>query len=90
MWNGIRGTSPALVNRRQVAAVRVFGRVCRDARGRYDGIRKELAAGVNPNKIEFQTADGDTLAASVPATGTRVLKYLQARMPYGLFVPDVA
>jgi hypothetical protein len=30
-----------------------------------------------------------TLAISVPAGETRVLKYFQERMPYGLFVPDV-
>jgi hypothetical protein len=29
------------------------------------------------------------LAISVPASETRVLKYFQERMPYGLFVPDV-
>jgi hypothetical protein len=29
------------------------------------------------------------LAISVPAGETRVLKYFQERMPYGLFVPDV-
>ena len=39
--------------------------------------------------IEFRMADGETLAISVPAGGTRVLKHFQARMPYGLFVPDV-
>ena len=39
--------------------------------------------------VEFETADGDSLAISVPAGETRVLKHFQARMPYGLFVPDV-
>jgi hypothetical protein len=40
--------------------------------------------------VEFKTADGEALAISVPAGGeTRVLKYFQERMPYGLFVPDV-
>ena len=38
--------------------------------------------------VEFQSADGDTLAISVPATETRVLKNFQKRMPFGLFVPD--
>ena len=33
-------------------------------------------------------ADGESLAISVPASETRVLKHFQARMPYGLFVPD--
>jgi hypothetical protein len=40
--------------------------------------------------IEFRTADGDSLAISVPAGETRVLKHFQARMPYGLVVPEVA
>jgi hypothetical protein len=39
--------------------------------------------------IEFKTAAGEALAVSVPAGETRVLKYFQERMPYGLFVPDV-
>jgi hypothetical protein len=38
--------------------------------------------------VEFETADGDSLAISVPAGETRVLKHFQARMPFGLFVPD--
>jgi hypothetical protein len=40
--------------------------------------------------IEFRMADGESLAISVPASETRVLKHFQARMPFGLFVPDVA
>ncbi len=39
--------------------------------------------------IEFKMAAGEALAISVPAGETRVLKYFQERMPYGLFVPDV-
>jgi hypothetical protein len=38
--------------------------------------------------IEFRMADGESLAISVPASETRVLKHFQARMPYGLVVPD--
>jgi hypothetical protein len=38
--------------------------------------------------VEFETADGDSLAISVPAGEIRVLKHFQARMPFGLFVPD--
>jgi hypothetical protein len=34
-------------------------------------------------------ADGESLAISVPAGETRVLKYFQEPTPYGLFVPDV-
>ena len=40
--------------------------------------------------IEFRMADGESLAINVPAGETRVLKHFQARMPYGLVVPDVA
>ena len=39
--------------------------------------------------IEFRMADGESLAISVPAGETRVLKHFQARVPYGLVVPDV-
>jgi hypothetical protein len=38
--------------------------------------------------VEFETADGDSLAISVPASKSRVLKHFQARMPFGLFAPD--
>jgi hypothetical protein len=38
--------------------------------------------------VEFRTADGEALAISGPAGETRVLKYFQERMPYGLFVPE--
>jgi len=38
--------------------------------------------------VEFKMADGEALAISVPASETRVLRHFQARMPYGLFVPD--
>ena len=31
----------------------------------------------------------EVLQISVPAGETRVLKYFQERMPYGLFVPDI-
>ena len=40
--------------------------------------------------VEFMTADGEALAISVPVGETSVLKHFQERMPYGLFVPDVA
>ena len=39
--------------------------------------------------VEFRTAVGEALAIGVPASGMRVLKHFQERMPYGLFVPDV-
>jgi hypothetical protein len=39
--------------------------------------------------VEFRIANGEALAISVPAGETRVLKYFQERVPYGLFVPDV-
>ena len=37
--------------------------------------------------VEFRTAKGEVLAISVPRGETAVLRYFQARMPYGLFVP---
>src|SRR5262249_59066133 len=40
--------------------------------------------------IEFETADGQTLAISMPHGEWAVLKYFQERMPYGLFVPDIS
>ena len=40
--------------------------------------------------VEFKTADGEALAINVPVGETRVLKYFQKRMPYGLFVPEVS
>jgi hypothetical protein len=39
--------------------------------------------------VEFRIADGESLAISVPAGETHVLKHFQARMPYGLALPDV-
>jgi hypothetical protein len=39
--------------------------------------------------VEFRMRDGETLAISVPAGETHVLKHFQELMPYSLFVPDV-
>jgi len=39
--------------------------------------------------VEFRIADGESLAISVPAGETHVLKHFRARMPYGLVLPDV-
>jgi hypothetical protein len=39
--------------------------------------------------VEFRTAEGETLAISIPGTEARVIRHFQERMPYGLFVPDV-
>jgi hypothetical protein len=39
--------------------------------------------------VEFKTSEGEALAISIPATETRVIRYFQERMPYGLFVPEV-
>jgi hypothetical protein len=39
--------------------------------------------------VEFRTAQGEALAISIPRSETAVIRYLQERMPYGLFVPDV-
>jgi hypothetical protein len=38
--------------------------------------------------VEFKTAAGETLAISVPSAETAVLRHFQARMPYGLVVPE--
>jgi hypothetical protein len=39
--------------------------------------------------VEFKPAAGEVLAISIPASETRVVRYFQERMPYGLFVPEV-
>jgi hypothetical protein len=39
--------------------------------------------------VEFMTSKGETLVISVPRGETAVLEHFRARMPYGLFVPDV-
>jgi hypothetical protein len=39
--------------------------------------------------VGFITSDGDVLTISIPRTETHVIRHLQERMPYGLFVPDV-
>ena len=38
--------------------------------------------------VEFRTAAGESLAISLPASETRVIRHFQERMPSGLFVPD--
>jgi hypothetical protein len=40
--------------------------------------------------VEFRTADGEALAISIPGSEAGVIRHFQERMPYGLFVPDVA
>jgi hypothetical protein len=40
--------------------------------------------------VEFKTDAGEALAISVPGSEAAVLKHFQARMPYGLVVPDVS
>jgi hypothetical protein len=39
--------------------------------------------------VEFRAADGQSLAISVPGGEAAVLRHFQARMPYGLVVPEV-
>ena len=39
--------------------------------------------------VEFRTADSEALAISIPRTEAAVIRHFQARMPYGLFVPEV-
>jgi hypothetical protein len=38
--------------------------------------------------IEFRTAEGASLTITVPRADAAVIKHLQARMPYGLILPD--
>ena len=38
--------------------------------------------------VEFRTAEGESLAISIPRTETAVIRHFQERMPYGLYVPD--
>jgi hypothetical protein len=39
--------------------------------------------------VEFRTAEGESLAISIPRTETAVIRHFQERMPCGLLVPDV-
>ena len=39
--------------------------------------------------VEFRTAEGESLAISIPRTETAVIRHFQERMPYGLLVPDM-
>jgi hypothetical protein len=48
-----------------------------------------VARGERFEKFLLEYMDAWLGAISVPAGETRVLKYFQERMPYGLFVPDV-
>jgi hypothetical protein len=40
--------------------------------------------------VEFMPAQGQTLDISIPGSEAAVLRNFQERMPYGLFVPEVA
>ena len=40
--------------------------------------------------VEFKTDAGEALAISIPRTEAAVIRQFQQRMPYGLFVPEVA
>jgi hypothetical protein len=46
-----------------------------------------LDFGSSASRMRQKTADGEALAISLPAGETRVLKYFQERMPYGLLPP---
>jgi hypothetical protein len=39
--------------------------------------------------VEFRTAEGQSLAISIPTNETAVIRRFQERMPYGLFVPPL-
>jgi hypothetical protein len=36
--------------------------------------------------VEFRMAEGEALAISIPRSETAVIRHLQERMPYGLFL----
>jgi len=38
--------------------------------------------------VEFKTAEGETLAISIPRTETGVIQHFQERISYGLFMPE--
>jgi hypothetical protein len=38
--------------------------------------------------VEFRTAQGESLAISIPGSEAAVLAHFRARMPYGVIVPD--
>jgi hypothetical protein len=40
--------------------------------------------------VEFKTAADEVLAISAPGGEARVIRHFQERVPYGLFVPEVA
>jgi hypothetical protein len=40
--------------------------------------------------VEFRTSTGETLAISIPRTEAHVIRHFQERMPYGLFILEVA
>jgi hypothetical protein len=40
--------------------------------------------------VEFRTTAGDVLAIPIPRTEAAVIRHFQERIPYGLFVPEVA
>ena len=57
-----------------------------------DGKNRIMIYGPKPDGtyiVELKTAEGEALAISIPASETRVVRYFQERMPYGLFVQNV-
>jgi ATP-dependent DNA ligase len=73
-----------IIARKKGSQVRLYSRPGNDFTHRYPLIVEALARLRSRSCI----IDGEALAISVPAGETRVLKYFQERMPYGLFVPD--
>jgi hypothetical protein len=55
-----------------------------------DGFRLQEPDGARGKARGRRGLGKEALAISVPAGETRVLKYFQERMPYGLFVPNVS
>jgi hypothetical protein len=39
--------------------------------------------------VEFRTAKGEALGISIPRSEAHLIRHVQERMPYGLFVPEV-
>jgi hypothetical protein len=56
--------------------------------GGWQESRHDLPKSDSSYIVEFRTAAGESLAISVPRGKTAVLKHFEARMPYGLIVPD--
>jgi hypothetical protein len=75
-----------LVRLRQTLALE--GRGAATAQRRRGGAGRARGPTDGTYVVEFRTAAGEALAISIPRTEAAVIRHFQARMPYGLFVPD--